>query len=142
METTMGTDDHIIAQFTQMNTRLDTINTSIQDTNWELGKVQGVQKSQWGAIKRVEGQMKNITNHYDTCPAFERLESLREATGAIETDVALLQSKTTSKAPAPRRGIVWRDVFTSWNVKLMLLIVLALIALLAGVSIPFQLLGG
>ena len=133
MGETMGTDDFIIAQFSTINKSLDSINGAIRDTNRELGEVKGVQTSQWETFKEVKDQMATITSHYESCPAFE-------AVADLENEVAMLKSKSPSKAPAPvSKGIDWGQVFNAGNVKLMLLIVLALLAIAAGVSIPIQL---
>lgn len=139
MDGTMGADDYIIAQFTQINRSLDNINGAIRTTNNELGEVRGVQMSQWGALQDVKNQMRNITDHYDSCPAFIAVDALREHTGAIDIELERLRSKSPSKAPQPHHGIDWREVCTAGNVKIMLLIVLALLAVAAGVSIPIQL---
>lgn len=133
----MRTDDFIIAQFSTVNKTLDNINGAIRDTNRELGEVKGVQASQWETIKDVKKQMATITDHYEQCPTFQAVDELREKTGAIDTELERLKAK---KLPGPKTtGIDWGQVFNAGNVKLMLLILLVLLTIAAGVSIPIQL---
>lgn len=136
----MSTDNHIIAQFQGVNATLREINSSIVETNKSVGRVEGVQKSQWNAIKRLEAKLENVT-----CATNDDLYGLKEITGKLETKVGLLKAKKQSRYPAPgsptkSAGIPWKDIFTTGNVRLILLILLLIASAIAGVTIPLNLL--
>jgi hypothetical protein len=140
----MSTDDHIISQFTSINRNLTSINKALQETNQTIGRVEGVQLSQWGAIKRLGAKLDSVT-----ATTGEDLYGLKEVTGKLETKIGLLKSKKQSKFPpvTPLQIIrpVWKDIFTPGNVRLMLLILLLLVSIIAlavGITIPAKLLGG
>jgi hypothetical protein len=126
---TMATDDHIIAQFQAVNSTMASINSAIRETNLTIGRVEGVQLSQWGAIKRVEKQLEAVTGQTTT-----NLSELRDITGELDSKVMLLNAKKISKLPPAKKP--WSDIFTADNVKLILLVVLAILAAVAGVTIP------
>jgi len=125
----MSTDDHIVSQFKAVNSTLRDINSAIRDCSQTIGRVEGVQVSQWSAIKRVEKQLESVTGQ-----TVSDIGDLKEVTGELSTKVLMLKAKKASKVPAPKRR--WQDAVTADNVKLMLLIVLTLLAVVAGVSIP------
>ena len=125
----MSTDDHIISQFTAINSTMSSINSAIRETNQVIGRVEGVQVSQWGAIKRVEKQLEAVTGK--TC---SDIDSLKEVTGELDSKVMMLKAKKLSRVPPSKK--TWSDALTADNVKLALLIVLTILALVAGVSIP------
>ncbi len=141
----MSTDDHIISQFTSINRNLTSINKALQETNQTIGRVEGVQLSQWGAIKRLGAKLDSAT-----CETTGELYGLKEVTGKLETKIGLLKSKKQSKFPPVTPSLqavkpVWKDIFTPGNVRLMLLILLLLVSIIAlavGVTIPAKLLGG
>lgn len=117
----MSVDDYVISQFSAINASLSDIQTALRGANSAVGRIEGVQKEQARTIERVERRLNDVTK--DTQGA---VNDLKRTTGEIEV-------KLGSLVPKPK-GPWYREAMTADNVKLVLLIVMSVIAIVAGSS--------
>lgn len=119
----MSEKDYILNQFSNLNNSLIDINKTLKINNTQIGKLTGVQET-------MQKEMGTFSSHYGNCPIASEVSKQKDITEKLVKDVSILFDKHPVKIKKS-----WREIITAGNVKLALLIILALM-IAAGFTIP------